>query len=41
MAGDVLFYRDRKGQAVLRPAAKYRVSKHDESDKATTTALEY
>ncbi|KAM5531366.1 hypothetical protein V8D89_014959 [Ganoderma adspersum] len=23
-AGDVLFYRDKKGQAVLRPAAKYR-----------------
>ena len=24
IAGDVLFYRDKKGQAVLRPAAKYR-----------------
>ena len=24
IVGDVLFYRDKKGQAVLRPAAKYR-----------------
>ncbi len=40
VAGDVLFYRDKHGKAVLRPAGKYRKKGGEEKVKEATNPSE-